>query len=104
RMDRGPKIHLLDDPTWTPGVSAATWKRLPGLTDPNLSDMPVAHYQPIVDRLLEAVETGARPGCSLKDGRRAHEVIQGVWQSHVSGNTPAVIPAPNRPHPLASWS
>lgn len=104
RMDRVPKIHILSDPTWTPGVSGAAWQPLPGLPEPVFPDSPVGHYKPIVDAIVDAVEKGGDPICSLKDGRRAHECIQGVWQSHVNGGAPVPIPAASRSHPLASWT
>ncbi|MEK7793820.1 MAG: Gfo/Idh/MocA family oxidoreductase [Candidatus Hydrogenedentota bacterium] len=103
RMDTIPKVHWLDDPVWAPGVSGVQWKRLPNAPVVMPGGPPVWHYQPIVDGLMSAIETGGPPRTSLEDARTAHEMIQGVWESLVSGRA-ADIPLAWRDHPLRRWS
>jgi len=100
RMGRVPAIHVLRDPSWAPGGSGKNWEPLPNPPAINFPDSPVGHYAPIVDGLITAIEKDTEPVCSLRDGRWAHEMIQGVWQSHLEGNTAVALPIRQRKHPL----
>jgi predicted dehydrogenase len=69
----------------------------------NLADGRVGHYKFIVDDLMDAIVEDRRPAVSVQDARAAHEMIQGVWASHVNGARVS-LPVKQREHPLENWT
>ena len=104
RMDAIPKVHVLKDPSHTPGISGVAWEPLQGAPEVDLRGSHVGHYAPIVDSLVDCVHSGERPLCSIHDARVATEMIQAAWQSHVDGGAPVTIPLAKREHPLKNWT
>jgi predicted dehydrogenase len=103
RMGPVPRLRLLRDPSWAPGVDGPGWALLPGAPEVNLADGRVGHYKFIVDDLMDAIVEDRRPAVSVQDARAAHEMIQGVWASHVNGARVS-LPVKQREHPLENWT
>jgi len=100
RMDAVPRIKWLDDPTWTPGLTGREWQDLPDIPDFAMEDQKTERHKHLVDGLIEAIEADRKPVASLEDGRVAHEMIQGVFQSWKEGGGPVALPLAERGHPL----
>src|SRR5262249_18400050 len=98
-----PAAYFLDDPTWFPGKSKATWQEITsaglGKLEP-LKDTGLGLGNIwIVKDLIDAIEKDRQPVGSIYDGRAALEMILAVYESHrIKG--PVEIPLKNRKHPL----
>ncbi|HOC67798.1 MAG TPA: Gfo/Idh/MocA family oxidoreductase [Candidatus Hydrogenedentes bacterium] len=103
RMDTYPMTAYIEDPSWSPVAKDVQWKPLPGLPGAS-SRKPeqVAHYAPIVDDLIKAVEQDRRPAVSLLDGLYATEMIQAIWEAPLHGGR-VDMPLKERSHPLTRW-
>ncbi len=99
RLTEIPQIHWMRSPSWSPGKQGAQWEALPGMPAMAYKNSHVERYAPIIDGLIEAIEKGGEPNVSLRDGLHAHEMIQAVFASHVSGRRVA-LPLAARAHPL----
>ncbi|MBN1126657.1 MAG: Gfo/Idh/MocA family oxidoreductase [Sedimentisphaerales bacterium] len=102
-----PEVWFTEDPTWQPGRTKNTWKRISsaGIDRPEpLSD---SHHQYgnrlIALDLIYAIESDSQPKGSVYDGRAALEMILGIYESHRL-NAPVRSPLQNRKHPLSLWS
>jgi len=103
RMGPIPEVRCIQSESWTETGEGQEWQPLPGSPKIGLPEGPVGHYKVIVDDLIEAIEQNREPFTSVQSGRAAHEFIQAVWESQVSGGRVA-MPAENRTHPLKRWS
>jgi hypothetical protein len=98
-----PPAYLLEDPTWFPGKSKASWQEITtaGVGKPEpLKDggLGLGNIW-IVKDLIDAIEKDRQPLGSIYDGRAALEMILAVYEAHrVKG--PVEIPLKNRKHPL----
>lgn len=99
RVDVVPKVAWLEDASWAPGVSGKAWQPLPGLPEFEIKDQARERHKFIVDDWITAIEEDRLPGVSLQDGRAAHEMIQGAFQSYVDGKR-VTLPLEKRSHPL----
>lgn len=98
RMGPIPQIRYAETRDW--GSGTLQWKELPDApVIEKRSPQQVAHYAPIIDDLIAAIEENCEPSVSLKDGRAATEMIQAVFESHLRGSR-VQIPLENREHPL----
>ena len=102
-MGAVPEIWYVEDPSWQPGRSKATWKRISsaGIDRPEpLSDPHHSHGNRLIALdLIRAIETGGRPKGSMYDGRAALEMILAIYESHRL-KAPVTLPLHNRQHPL----
>ncbi len=98
RMAQVPLVHWVASETWT-----GERQPLPGAPEVALPDGPVGHYKPIVDDLIESIEQDREPFTSVQAGRAAHEFIQAVWETQVSGGR-VTMPLVERTHPLERWA
>lgn len=103
RMDVVPEVGLLRDPSWAPGHGAAAWEPFPDVPEVTMEDERNGRNAPIVDDLIDAIETGREPAFSLETGRAAYEMIQGVFEAYVQGCRVS-LPLANREHPLEEWA
>jgi len=103
RMDAKPMVAYIEDPSWAPAGKDTQWKSLPGLPmTPARDPVQVAHYAPIVDDLIEAIDKDRRPAVSLLDGLYATEMIQAIWEAPLHGGW-VEMPLKERAHPLLRW-
>lgn len=103
RQDLGPDIHILKDPSWSPGGSDRVWEAMPDAPASPPQDDPAQRYSVIVNDLIEAIQTNRKPAVSVHDGRDAHELVQAVFESHVQSKR-VDIPLKERSHPLKRWT
>ncbi|OGG46563.1 MAG: hypothetical protein A3F84_18605 [Candidatus Handelsmanbacteria bacterium RIFCSPLOWO2_12_FULL_64_10] len=54
-------------------------------------------------RLARSIETGEEPPSSGEEGRRAFEMVLGIYQSHREGGRRVALPMKDRRHPLEVW-
>lgn len=98
-----PAAYFLEDPSWSPGKSKATWQEITsaGLGKPEpLKDGGLGQGNIwIVKDLIEAIENDRQPRGSMYDGRAALEMILAVYESHRKKG-PVDLPLENRKHPL----
>ena len=75
--------------------------RLAGVDLPegNSGDGKVELYR----RLLEAIGKGEDPPSSGEEGRRAFEMILGIYHSYRAGGRRVSMPLDERRHPLEVW-
>ena len=93
-----PQIMYAETRDW--GSGDILWKGLPDApVIEKRTPEQVAHYAPIIDDLIAAIEEDREPAVNLKDGRAATEMIQAVFESHLRGSRVS-IPLENRRHPL----
>lgn len=98
RMDAKPKVFYGETRDWAAGD--IQWKPLPDMPAIEKREpVQVAHYAPIIDDLIAAIEEKRRPLVSLQDGLAATEMIQSVFESHIQGRR-IMFPLENRQHPL----
>ncbi len=99
-----PETWLIEDPSWQPGRSGATWVRVssagPGKPEPHktANHADLGNRLTVLD-LIRAIETDTRPRGSVHDGRAALEMILACYESHRFGK-PVDLPLKNRQHPL----
>jgi predicted dehydrogenase len=98
-----PPVYYLDDPSWFPGRSKASWQEVSstGVGQPEpLRDEGLGMGNIwIVKDLIEAIEKDRQPLGSMYDGRASLEMIHAVYESHrVKG--PAELPLKTRQNPL----
>jgi len=98
RMFPAPAVYMLPDSTWAPGGRDTAWQPIPGTPEVTLEG-PDDHYKPIVDDLIAAIEEDRPATYNLEDARWAHEMIQGVFESALSGERVS-LPLERREHPL----
>jgi predicted dehydrogenase len=103
RMAPIPKLRWFASPNWTEDTNTSIWQTLPDEPRVVLPESPVGHYKTIVDDLIEAVDQDREPFTSVQAGRAAHEFIQAVFETLVSGGR-VTLPLTNRSHPLERWS
>jgi predicted dehydrogenase len=98
-----PAVYLLEDPSWSPGSSKATWQEITsaGVGKPEPLKDGSAHQGNIwiVKDLIAAIEQDRQPLGSMYDGRAALEMILAVYESH-RRKAPVEFPLENRKHPL----
>ncbi len=99
RQDSAPVVFLLRDPAWAPGGKAIAWEPLPGAPDFKVKNAALENYAPIISDLIDAIHEDRRPRVSLQDGRDSLEMIQAVYEAHLSGGRVA-LPLKERVHPL----
>jgi predicted dehydrogenase len=97
-----PVIKYLDDSIWHAGARGSAWADVPGMPAYVIDDPKTQTYIPNITDLMDAIANNREPACSLAHGRRAQEMIQGVWASHVAGCRVA-LPLAERKHPLKGW-
>ena len=103
RMDSSPRVFYIQDPSWAPGDKDVEWKPLPGVPEtPPREPGQVAHYAPIIDDLILAIEEDRQPSVSLEDGRQATEMIQAIIEAPLHGGR-VDMPLKERIHPLSRW-
>lgn len=103
RIDPKPTVYYIQEPSWAPGGKDSIWKRLPDCPGaPEREPGAVAHYAPIIDDLIEAIEEDRAPKISLEDGRQATEMIQAVFEAPLHGGY-VDMPLKERAHPLFRW-
>ena len=98
RMGPTPIVRYAETRDWA--SSDVQWKPLPDRpVIEKRSPEQVAHYAPIIDDLVAAVEENRKPLVSIHDGLAATEMIQSVFESHLKGSRVS-FPLANRKHPL----
>ena len=100
RQEPTPRARLLREPSWTPLESGAAWEALPGCPTGEMKNPELERYAPILDDLLASIGTDRLPRVSLQDGRASLEMIQAVYEAHLSGAR-VEFPLKDRTHPLA---
>jgi len=99
-----PEVWFVADPSWQPGRSKASWKRITseGIDKPEPITDPNQRYgnRLIAVDLIRAIETDSRPQGSMYDGRAALEMILAIYESH-RRSAPVPLPLANRKHPLS---
>jgi predicted dehydrogenase len=93
-----PTIHVLLDPTWTPGATNKAWEPLLDMPEVTIEGK-VDQYKPIIDDLIAAIQEDREPAVSIKDGREALAMVQAVWEAPLHGGRVA-LPLEQRDHPL----
>lgn len=102
RMAPVPPIALFTSAAWAPERGNNRWRPLPDAPKVEFPEGPVGHYKPIVDDLVESIETDREPFTSIQTGRNAHELIQATFQTCPAHGRVA-IPQQQRTHPLNRW-
>jgi len=103
RMDSKPRVFYIQDSSWAPGDKDIPWQTLPDVPEtPPREPGQVAHYAPIIDDLILAVEEDRQPAVSLEDGRQATEMIQAIFEAPLHGGR-VDLPLQERTHPLLRW-
>lgn len=103
RMDSKPRVFYIADPSWAPGGKDLAWQPLPDVPEtPPREPAQVAHYAPIIDDLILAIEEDRQPMVSLNDGLTATEMIQAVFEAPLHGGR-VELPLKERSHPLTRW-
>lgn len=102
RAEYLPDIRWRGASDWVGAEEA--WRPLPDMPEYTIADQSTERHKPLIDDLIDAIEKDRAPAASLEDGRAAHEMIQAVWASHVSGGGKVSIPLAQRAHPLRDWS
>ncbi len=95
---------FIDDPTWQPGRSKATWQQITsaGIGKPEvIKDVENNHRgnEMIARDLIKAIETNVQPKGNIYDARGALEMIQAVHESNRLKKA-VIFPLTNREHPL----
>ena len=100
-----PDVHILEDPSWSPGRTGSAWKPI--------SSMGIGKLEPLKNTglhggtlliaadLIEAIEKDRQPLGSVYQARGATEMIAAVFESHRQG-APVAMPLKNRENPLLS--
>jgi predicted dehydrogenase len=105
RMDAIPHVRWFPEPSWLPDRDGdVVWQPLPGVPALKPGPSKVWHYAPIIDDLVEAVESRRQPEVGIEHGRLAQEMIQATFESTVQGGVPVEIPLKKRDHPLRRWT
>lgn len=99
-----PEVHILRDPSWSPGRSGKAWERVTsaGIGQPEpLADDPVYKVRllPGARDLLDAIATNRQPQCSAYVGRTIVEMTAAIYESHRLGR-PVTLPLETRVNPL----
>jgi hypothetical protein len=99
-----PEVHILRDPSWSPGRSGKTWEKVTsaGIGKPEpLADDPTFRHRllPGVRDLLDAVSAHRQPQCSAYVGRTIVEMISAIYESHRLSR-PVTLPVETRVNPL----
>lgn len=98
RMDSVPKVLYAKTRDWA--SETVQWQPLPDRPNvPARTPEQVAHYAPIIDSLITAIEENTEPLASLHDALIATEMIQSVFESHLR-QARIAFPLVNRKHPL----
>lgn len=103
RMRPVPEINLWRTNSYATKEGDTGWEPIPGAPEVILEASRGNVYDPIVTDLVDAIEKDRKPMVSLHDARNAHEMIQAVWESHVSGSR-VTFPLEKRDHPLKRWA
>ena len=100
-------MHILDDPSWSPGSSGRSWLEVTsaGIGKPEPLEDSGHHLANVLiaKDLISAIETDTETQGSLYDGRAALEMILAVYESHRL-QSPVKLPLENRKHPLRQLS
>ena len=99
-----PLVHWLDDSIWNSAVRNTAWKPLPGIEPYTYEDAVRERYLPITQSISDCIGTENKPTATFEHGRRAQEMIQGCFASHVRGGAKVALPMTERAHPLKGWS
>jgi len=102
RMTPVPLVRVFASGNWTDD-GATTWSALPDAPAVDVGESPVGHYKPIVDDLIESIETDRKPFTSIEAGRDALEMCLAPFECAVSSGRVA-LPLARRDHPLRRWS
>lgn len=99
-----PEVHILRDPSWSPGRSGKAWERVTsaGIGKPEpLADDPILKVRllPAVRDLLDAIGANRQPQCSAYVGQTIVEMTAAIYESHRLGR-PVPLPLENRVNPL----
>lgn len=98
-----PAVHILQDPTWSPGRSGKSWV--------SVSSAGIGQKEPLRDGglhggnvvacldLMSAIEEDRMPECNVYEARMTIEMISAVFESHRLGGL-AKFPLQNRGNPL----
>jgi predicted dehydrogenase len=103
RQDVKDPVHVLFDPSWSPGGREAQWQVLPGAVDAPAQPDFMNRNLPITSDLLAAIQENRLPKVSLQDGRASLEMGQAVYESYVQ-KAPVRFPLEKRDHPLKRWA
>lgn len=102
-----PSASILVDPTWSPGRSGSSWKKITsaGIDQPEPIKDEGGHGGNIaaVHDLIEAILEDRHPECSMYEGLMTVEMICGVFAAHRSKQREA-LPLARRTHPWSDWS
>lgn len=98
-----PDVHILDDPSWSPGRSKKNWVPISseGIQKPEPLGRNGLHPGNIAacKDLISAIEDNRLPECNYYEARSTIEMIAGVFESHRQGK-PVKLPLVNRKNPL----
>lgn len=102
--DTLPEVHILRDPSWSPGRSGKHWERVTsagiGKPEPLADDPAYRHRHLLAIRdLLDAIESHREPKCSAYVGRTIVEMTAAIYDSQRLG-TPVSFPLATRVNPL----
>jgi len=102
----GNPAFLMNDPYWSGAKGTAKWRPITshGLDEPEtLTVFDYAGGNPAAARdLIQSIEQGRSPKCSMTEARGAIEMVLAVFESH-RHNAPVSMPMANGNHPLADW-
>lgn len=98
--------YLIQDPLWGGPKVTAKWQPITshGLDQPEtITDLDYAGVHPVAARdLIDSIEKGREPLCSIHHARTAVEMVLAVFESHRSGQA-VPLPLARSEHPLAGW-
>lgn len=98
-----PDVRLLEDPSWSPGRTGASWKAVTsaGVEKPEpLKDggLHAGNIAAVLD-LIDAIDKNREPLCGAAAARTTVEMIAAVFESHRTGRAVS-IPLETRKNPL----
>jgi len=104
RMANIPPVYVMRDSAWAPGLrDTVTWEPLPDAPEHAMEEPRIDRYAPLVDELIEAIETDRQPAPSvIHSGVNSVAMIQGAFDSCVQGGRVS-MPLEQRDHPLERW-
>ncbi len=98
-----PSVYYLDDPSWSPGRSAASWQPVSSAgvnqPEPYRDGGLLAGNVLAVRDLLAAIVEDRQPEASVYEGRTTVEMISAVFASQLAGK-PVTLPLAERKNPL----
>lgn len=101
-----PDVHILQDPSWSPGRSKKTWQPISsnGINQPETLGKNGLHSGNIAacNDLIQAIEDDRLPECNHYEARATVEMIAGVFESHRLSK-PVPLPLKTRVNPLTLY-